>query len=169
MLRAATVSNFKSFEDATLFLAPLTLLIGANASGKSNAIEALQLLSWLASGRRLGDVLFSIREQELSIRGNLTDFTYRNRDITLGCLVDMEEGPLLILSITLGIREGGLRIVGESLRGDEPASLQLRLRTRSLENRRIRIWRSASRATARPGSGRRAPWRRRGRGRRETG
>lgn len=124
MLRAVTIRNFKSFEDATLFLAPLTLLIGANASGKSNAIEALQLLSWLASGRLLGDLLSSIREQELSIRGNLTDFSYHGHDITLGCLVDQpDKDGLLRLDITLGIREDDPLILGESLRGDEPVPL----------------------------------------------
>jgi hypothetical protein len=120
MLRAAEIRNFKSFEGTTLHLAPLTLLIGANASGKSNAIEALQLLSWLASGRRLGDLLFSIRERELNIRGNLTDFTYHDRDITLGCVVDHpeKEDSLLILDVTLGIQEDGARILGETLSGD---------------------------------------------------
>ena len=50
MIQSFSIENFKSFRKATLPLAPLTLLIGANASGKSNAIEAIQLLSWLASG-----------------------------------------------------------------------------------------------------------------------
>ncbi len=47
MIQSVTIKNFKSFREATLPLAPLTVLIGANASGKSNAIEAMQLLSWL--------------------------------------------------------------------------------------------------------------------------
>nr|WP_071822754.1 AAA family ATPase [Microcystis aeruginosa] len=32
------------------------VLIGANASGKSNALEAIRLLSWLAKGSRLDDI-----------------------------------------------------------------------------------------------------------------
>ena len=47
MLSSFTIQNFKSYRDATLKLAPLTVLIGANASGKSNAIEGLRLLSWI--------------------------------------------------------------------------------------------------------------------------
>lgn len=119
MLRSATIKNFKSFEAATLPLAPLTLLIGANASGKSNAIEALQLLSWLASGRRLGDLFSS---QELSIRGNLIDFNFRGRDISLGCSIEREEG-LLTFETTLQIRDDGLHILHESLRGEEKVPL----------------------------------------------
>ncbi len=53
MLTSITIRNFKSYHEATLPLAPLTLLIGANASGKSNAIEAIRFLSWLARGQRL--------------------------------------------------------------------------------------------------------------------
>ena len=40
MLSSVTIEGFKSYRKATL-----TVLIGANASGKSNAIEALRLLS----------------------------------------------------------------------------------------------------------------------------
>lgn len=46
LLTSITIHNFKSYKEATLPLAPLTLLIGANASGKSNAVEALRLLHW---------------------------------------------------------------------------------------------------------------------------
>jgi AAA15 family ATPase/GTPase len=44
MIESFTLENFKSFKKATLPLAPLTLLVGPNASGKSNAIEGLELL-----------------------------------------------------------------------------------------------------------------------------
>ena len=51
MLSSVTIEKFKSYRGATtLDLAPLTALIGANASGKSNAIEALRLLSRVAAG-----------------------------------------------------------------------------------------------------------------------
>ena len=45
MLSSVEIEKFKSYDKATLHLAPLTVLIGANASGKSNALEALRLLS----------------------------------------------------------------------------------------------------------------------------
>ena len=53
MLSSVTIEKFKSYRGATtLDLAPLTALIGANASGKGNAIEALRLLSRVAAGDR---------------------------------------------------------------------------------------------------------------------
>ena len=118
MIKNITIKNFKSFKKAVLPLSPLTLLIGANASGKSNAIEALQLLSWLASGRRLGDVLFAIREQELSIRGTFNDFTSEGQDITLGCelyALPSDRAGFLSFRTTLRIGGEGLRIVAEVL------------------------------------------------------
>ena len=46
---------------------PITILIGANASGKSNAIDGLQILSGLATNRELIDILDGIRGQETGI------------------------------------------------------------------------------------------------------
>ncbi|MEU0161253.1 hypothetical protein ABZ154_21075 [Streptomyces sp. NPDC006261] len=40
----------KSFHCAVLPLAPLTVLIGCNSSGKSNALDGLEVLSRLARG-----------------------------------------------------------------------------------------------------------------------
>ena len=76
MLKSFHVANFKSFGPAggTLHLAPLTVLIGANASGKSNLIEAMRFLSWLASG----EAVFAFSDEneckKKGIRGNIFDF-----------------------------------------------------------------------------------------------
>jgi AAA15 family ATPase/GTPase len=38
------IDGYKSFEDFTLDLPPFAVLVGANASGKSNLLEAVDLL-----------------------------------------------------------------------------------------------------------------------------
>jgi len=48
---------FKSYIDAKLPLEALTIIIGRNASGKSNALDALEVLSRLARGFEVRDVL----------------------------------------------------------------------------------------------------------------
>jgi len=49
--------DFKNFADARLNLfAPVTLLIGKNASGKTNTIEAVELLANLAHGRAIHEI-----------------------------------------------------------------------------------------------------------------
>jgi len=45
MLRRLRLVDFKSFADEAVELAPLTLLVGANASGKSNCLDALRFLA----------------------------------------------------------------------------------------------------------------------------
>lgn len=66
--------HFKNFASAELDLAtPLTVLIGTNGSGKSNAIEAIELLSFIVHGGILHDIgdLGSGSDRPLKIRGGL--------------------------------------------------------------------------------------------------
>jgi len=50
MIKELKLENWKSFQQATLFVDPLTILIGTNASGKSNTLDALLFLQRTASG-----------------------------------------------------------------------------------------------------------------------
>ncbi|MEY4510414.1 MAG: hypothetical protein RLZZ450_2536 [Pseudomonadota bacterium] len=58
-LKSLTLTNWKSFGEArnVIEFAPLTLLVGPNASGKSNALDALRFLQGAALDYPLGDVL----------------------------------------------------------------------------------------------------------------
>jgi predicted ATPase len=49
MLKHIRLIDFKSFVDEQVDFAPLTLLVGANASGKSNVLDAIQFLSHLSA------------------------------------------------------------------------------------------------------------------------
>ncbi|KKZ14320.1 MAG: hypothetical protein TH68_05240 [Candidatus Synechococcus spongiarum 142] len=77
MLSSFTVENFKSYRQVALTLEPLTLLIGANDSGKSNLIEALQLLSWIGQGNTSGSIRHAVQEQSGGIRGTVQDLGFR--------------------------------------------------------------------------------------------
>lgn len=46
-LEKVRIKNFLSLRNVTLPLKPLTVLVGPNASGKSNVLNALSLLSWM--------------------------------------------------------------------------------------------------------------------------
>lgn len=54
MITQLELKNWKSFAQSTLYIDPLTFVIGVNASGKSNLIDAFSCLSKLAYGRRKG-------------------------------------------------------------------------------------------------------------------
>lgn len=61
MITELRLRNWKSFFDATLFIDPITVLIGTNASGKSNIFDALKLLSALASPIDIMDIAKIVR------------------------------------------------------------------------------------------------------------
>ena len=64
--------NFKSFREARIDLfRPLTILIGPNGSGKTNAIEAIEVLSTIASGQHLHEIADLGRKAALNVRGGL--------------------------------------------------------------------------------------------------
>lgn len=115
MLTALTVDHFKSYRKAELPLAELTVLIGANASGKSNLIEALQFLSWLARGRRLSEILYALKERQLDVRGPIARLAFGGANVfTLGCRV-YTTGPHrgIAMEVAVGLREDGFHILEE--------------------------------------------------------
>ena len=104
MLSSFTIKNFKSYRNATLKLAPLTVLIGANASGKSNAIEGLRLLSWIAAGNRLGSFRYVARNRERVIGGSMSELGFRGIDTFTFCCA-LTEADWNQYAITLNVRE----------------------------------------------------------------
>ncbi len=56
MLKRIRIQGYKSLVDLELNLKPLSVFVGPNASGKSNFLDALQLLSRMATHQTLEDV-----------------------------------------------------------------------------------------------------------------
>jgi energy-coupling factor transporter ATP-binding protein EcfA2 len=116
VLSEATFGNFKSFAAARLPLAELTVLIGRNGSGKSNAIEALKLLAFMAEGRRLSNILGAVERGELGLRGTPTDlFLDRGSPLQLGCVLQDDRLGQLELAVSLALDGDSLRVVDERL------------------------------------------------------
>lgn len=114
MLTTITFENFKSYRQARLPLAPLTVLIGANASGKSNSIEGMRLLSWLAQGQKLSAIQYAVQSGERVVRGTVESLAYeRGETFSLGAETSAAEWNEL--SITFERRADGLHVVGETL------------------------------------------------------
>jgi predicted ATPase len=59
MIRKVRIANFKSIPELDLDLGRLTVLIGANGSGKSNILEAIALASAAAQGKLDNEFLIS--------------------------------------------------------------------------------------------------------------
>ena len=116
MIKSLTINNFKSFKKADLQIKPLTLLVGANASGKSNALEAIRLLSWLAKGIRLDDIERNIQETDSPIRGQSDDlFNDINQNIQLKCKLSYCQKGYNELNIEIENFENHFLIAQESI------------------------------------------------------
>jgi predicted ATPase len=59
VIKSIHLQNWKSFRNATLYFDPLTVLIGTNASGKSNALDAIDFLARMGQGKDLTTCLKS--------------------------------------------------------------------------------------------------------------
>lgn len=117
MLKSIRLRNFKSFLNAELPLAPLTVLIGANASGKSNAVEAIQLLSWIGQGNRLSTIRQEVGER--SVRGSVLDLVTRGGDdFSIGCTTTGDDWNLFDASLRVRDRED-LILAGERIAGGQ--------------------------------------------------
>src|SRR5579884_2748541 len=81
------LTAFKSFMGATLLLDELTLLVGRNGSGKSNALDGLWALSRLAQGDDVRDTIEGGRDGP-AVRGGLSSCAPLGRtEFQIGCTV----------------------------------------------------------------------------------
>ncbi len=116
MLTQLTLSNFKSYREAELPLAPLTFLIGANASGKSNMLEAMRLLRWLAKGSRLEDIARAIQGGDAIVRGQPRDlFRDTAQSFTLGLHLAGAPHGWEEFEVSIGLQSDQLVITGEKV------------------------------------------------------
>lgn len=104
VIKSFLFENFKSFEKAELYLEDFTTLIGTNASGKSNAIEGIKILSELASGLDITTVLDGSRNTQAPIRGGSKSCCrFRQSKFRLGCVVDLDDKYDLVYDIKIKV------------------------------------------------------------------
>ncbi len=114
MLTEILIKNFKSYKSQRLHLSPLTLMIGANASGKSNALEAFRFLSWLAQGQKLSVLKHRVDDSEQILRGQVKDLGHLGENLfTLGCTID--DGHWNHFEVQVTLREEELHISQETI------------------------------------------------------
>lgn len=115
MIKSFIFENFKSFEKAELSLEAITSLIGTNSSGKSNAIEGIQILAESAAGLELSVILDGTRNHNSHVRGgSKACCRFRTQSFKLGCLVDLDDGYDLLYYIKTGVN-GRVRVEEEAL------------------------------------------------------
>ena len=85
MISELKIRNFKSLESVDLKLGHFNLLVGANASGKSNFLDVLRFLQGVGSGFSIGEILNGKPQLPTSarwdgIRGGSETIAFRDKD-----------------------------------------------------------------------------------------
>ena len=109
MIRRIHIQRYKSLRDVDVSLRPLSVLFGPNAAGKSNFIDALQLLSRIAGSRSLkeafeppyrGKPMESFSFDETGLEGLM-----QKESISFQIEADIELSPTVIAAVNKEILE----------------------------------------------------------------
>lgn len=119
-LREIRLKSFKSFRGETLPVDDVTVMTGRNSSGKSNALDGIEVLARLAGGEELADALDGRRREGGPVRGgSLACAPHGTSSFELGCTVSLGS-DLYKLDVRVQVKPE-LRILHEHLRGPGPA------------------------------------------------
>jgi predicted ATPase len=117
MFKRIILKNWKSFRHAVLPLDPLTVVIGINSSGKSNAVEALDFLRLITLSNEIKTDLIS---SSSTIRGGVNGIAFKPETrFTIEALIeaDRENSVDFLYTISLEIEPNfkNIQIYNESL------------------------------------------------------
>lgn len=123
MITSFSLKNFKSYREAHMPLATLTFFIGPNASGKSNALEAIRLLSLLSKGIRLDDIEKGIHGPGEHLRGEYYNlFRDTKQTFEIVCTMEGMGWDWNRLCIQVGLISDHLVLEGESVSNEADSS-----------------------------------------------
>jgi predicted ATPase len=119
-LREIRLKSFKSFRGEVLPVDDVTVLTGRNSSGKSNALDGIDVLARLAGGEELADALDGRRREGGPVRGGSNACAPHGRTFfDLGCTVELGMERFK-LDVRVQVKPE-LRVIHEHLRGPGPA------------------------------------------------
>jgi energy-coupling factor transporter ATP-binding protein EcfA2 len=141
MISELKIRNFKSLESVDLKLGHFNLLVGANASGKSNFLDALRFLQGVGNGFTISEILDGKPQSSINlkwdgIRGGSKFVAFRTPDgepannTEFGVLVRNEEGSdgssnSISYSFLFSTEGNSISLGGESLLCGEEQVLQM--------------------------------------------
>ena len=137
MLTRIHIDGYKSFHDVEVRLSPLAVMFGPNAAGKSNLLDALQLLAKLGTSRTVkeafdaphrGKALESFTIGETGIRGLL-----EQERLTFSIEVDLHLSDAVVAAVNQDIQERRRPSAEGPFR--EPGKAVARVRERALRYR----------------------------------
>ena len=119
MITSLRLIDFKNFADATLRMGPFTVIVGANASGKSNLRDAFRLLHGIGRGYNLADAVGGRygaggQVEWSQVRGAFGEIIRFGRP-AFGLQVEMNGGRYSITVSNNERKPGTLRVTREEL------------------------------------------------------
>lgn len=123
MIRSLRLENFKNFAKETLHVGPFTIIVGLNATGKSNIRDAFRFLHGISHGYSLAEIIGGKYETGkqiwVPIRGKIGDlFRFGNSSFYLETELYLNQ-KIVQYKIRIGRSKGNaqeaLRITEESL------------------------------------------------------
>ncbi len=131
MLRRIELKNWRSVQDQTLELGPVNLLIGPNAAGKSNVVDALRLLA---------EAVRSDLETAVTRRGGLENVRFRGAEPDAPVTISIE---YFVPDPSAPHSRSDMRyLLSIALKGDRPAVAKEELQVKVLRNEpgKRRLW-----------------------------
>ncbi|WP_031482038.1 AAA family ATPase [Maridesulfovibrio frigidus] len=114
MITSIRLIDWKSFADATLYLDPLTVLIGTNASGKSNILDALEFIRRIASGVSVDAALVGSEELPPLRGGRAGAIRHGAKQFSIKLQISIKKHDYEY-SISVATEESKVKITAESL------------------------------------------------------
>ena len=125
MIERIVIENFKSFRHVDLPLGRMNLLVGLNASGKSNFIEALRTAQGLVNGLTVNEVLNGERSNSFGqplghVRGGSEYASFdQNKDIRIYLQVASASQPSIKNDFDIRFSSQTLQVTSDELDGKE--------------------------------------------------
>ena len=124
MITSLRLVNFKNFADETLKVGPFTVIVGANASGKSNIRDAFRFLHAIGRGYTLAEILggkygVGAYVEWIGIRGAIGEiarFGQERFSITLESRTEEQSLSYIVESEYNEFRSSAFRVSHEELR-----------------------------------------------------
>ncbi len=113
------IKNFKSIKNAEVKLAPLTILIGPPASGKSNILDCIGLLGYfhrfLQFNKEYGGNVTNIEPLTLIARFKQIEHLFYYQDLSYIIHIGVEDSDKNIMSLKIFYEKGALRIQAKDI------------------------------------------------------
>jgi predicted ATPase len=159
------MQRFKNFQDAELVLGPLTVLIGTNASGKTNILDAFRFLHGISRGYNLAEIIGEKWGeggvlQWKGIRGGTREVTYMGAEtFALGFETTIvpkhsKQEKRVAYNVEIEVGEGGKapRVVDETLADTHSGSVFYRT-SGTIDRAHIRVQLGGTLLKGRPAFG----------------